>query len=166
MTQGHNIVAYELPGAAHPHPHPTPYPTPFPTQTHTQKASKWSFSQFLTSADGRTNKRMDGPMDQRTDKASYRVTCPQLKMVKQWYPKVWWIIWFWQGSIFGLASIRMLSASCQNHTAAHKHTEIHKCNHTDSQTERDTQLNREREYYLNSFYMSNQNKVKDAKKKI
>ena len=33
------------------------------------------FSRFLTHADGQT----DGPMDGRTDKASFRVACPQRK---------------------------------------------------------------------------------------
>ena len=75
VTRGHNIVADGLAGAANPHPHPTP----FPTQTHTQKASKRSFFHFLTCAHGLTDLQTDGPTDQRTDKASHRVTCPQLK---------------------------------------------------------------------------------------
>ena len=40
---------------------------------------KCAFSQFSTRW-LRTDRRTDGPTDRRTDKASYRVACPQLKM--------------------------------------------------------------------------------------
>ena len=42
------------------------------------QGQKCAFSHFSTRA-WRTNRRTDGPTDRRTDKASYRVACPQLK---------------------------------------------------------------------------------------
>ena len=70
VTRGHNIVADRWAGAANPHSHPSP----LPTQTHTQKSFKTLiFTLFYSCSQ---NNR---PMDQRTDKASFRVACPQLK---------------------------------------------------------------------------------------
>ena len=40
---------------------------------------KCVFSHFLTRAHRRTDRPTDGWTDRRTDKASYRVACPQLK---------------------------------------------------------------------------------------
>ena len=40
------------------------------------------FPTFQFERDGQTSKWTDGPMDRRTDKASYRVACPQLKRIK------------------------------------------------------------------------------------
>ena len=73
LTRGHNIVADGWAGAFNPHPHPNP----LPTLKHTQKVSKTLvFPRFNSmTPDGRT----DRPTDGRTDKASYRVECPQLK---------------------------------------------------------------------------------------
>ena len=76
-TRGHNIVADGWAGAANLQPHPRPHPTPFPTQTHTRRASKTLVFPLFDSII--TDRRTDEPMDQRTDKASYRVACPQLK---------------------------------------------------------------------------------------
>ena len=73
MTRGHNIVADAWAGASDPHPHPNP----FPTLKHTQKVSKTLV--FLLFNSMTTDQRTDG----RTDKASYRVACPQLKIVKR-----------------------------------------------------------------------------------
>ena len=71
VTPGHNIVADGWAGASKPHPHPNPHS---PTHKHTQKVSKtlvFPLFDSITMTDGRTNGR--------TDKASYRVACPQLK---------------------------------------------------------------------------------------
>ena len=62
-------------------PHPNHTPNPPPTHSHTNNTN-WSiintrFSRFQLERDLRT----DGPTDGRTDKASYRVACPQLKML-------------------------------------------------------------------------------------
>ena len=60
--------------------HPTPILTPSPPSSpqvphsHAQKAYKMLVSTLLDSCS-----RTDGPTDGRTDKASYRVACPQLK---------------------------------------------------------------------------------------
>ena len=57
------------------------HPTPFNTPTHPQHSNiqkdcwKRSFSHFST----RSPWQMDQQMDQQTDKASYRVACPQVK---------------------------------------------------------------------------------------
>ena len=64
------------------------HPTPIHTPTHPQhsnihkKYRKRLFSHFSTCA-----LRTDGPTDQRMDKASYRVACPQLKS-KQTRPAI------------------------------------------------------------------------------
>ena len=81
MTRGHNIVADGWAGASNPHPHPN-LPQ---TLKHTQKVSKTLvFPRFNSmTLDGRTN----GPTDGRTDKASYRVACPQLKSDCLWLEK-------------------------------------------------------------------------------
>ena len=75
--------------------HPTPSFTPItPLQyTHTNKTNcsiiNTHFSQFQLErnnssvTDGRLDQQTNGPTDQRTDKASYRVACPQLKRKKQ-----------------------------------------------------------------------------------
>ena len=76
----HNIVADRWAGAANPHPHPMPLPTPLPTQTHTQIASKtlvFPLLDLCSWMDQRTDRQTNG----RTDKASYRVACPQLKIM-------------------------------------------------------------------------------------
>ena len=74
VTRGHNIVADGWAGASNPHPHLMPPPsTPKP-----KKASKTLVFQFSTRGLW-TNGRTDG----RTDKASYRVACPQLKRIER-----------------------------------------------------------------------------------
>ena len=71
MTRGHNIIADGWAGASNPNPYPK-------SPTHMQKkVSKQSFPHFSTCVHGRTNRRTN----QRMDKASYRVACPQLKTV-------------------------------------------------------------------------------------
>ena len=74
VTRGHNIVADGWAGAANPHPHPTPHPTHLPIHRHTRKASKTLVFPLFDSITS-----TDGPMNRRTDGASYRVPCPQLK---------------------------------------------------------------------------------------
>ena len=68
VTRGHNIVANGWAGASNPHPHPNP---------HTQNISETLvfplFDLIIT------NGQTDGWADRWMDKASYRVTCPQLK---------------------------------------------------------------------------------------
>ena len=65
VTRGHNIVADRWAGSSNPHPHPN-----YHTHKQTQKVSK---ALVLPVFDSITT-------DQRTDKASFRVACPQLKM--------------------------------------------------------------------------------------
>ena len=60
VTRGHNIVADGWAGASNPHPQPNPGP----------KVSKTLVFNSITMTDRPTNRR--------TDKASYRVACPQL----------------------------------------------------------------------------------------
>ena len=72
--RGHIIVADGWAGASNPHPHPTPHQTPLLSQTHLQKASRTLVFPLFDSITS-----TDGPRDGRTDKASYRVACPQLK---------------------------------------------------------------------------------------
>merc|ERR1712042_184451 len=69
-TRGHNIVADGWAGASNPHPNPNSHPH---THKRTQKVSKTLVFPLFDSIS------TDGPTDQRTDKASYRVACPQLK---------------------------------------------------------------------------------------
>ena len=72
VTRGHNIVADGWAGASNHHPHPNP----LPTLKHTQKVSKtlvFALFNWITMTDQRT--------DGRTDKGSYGVACPQLKMI-------------------------------------------------------------------------------------
>ena len=74
MTRGHNIVANGWAGVSNSHPHPNPPAT----LKHTQKVSKTlvlPLFNLITKTSGWTNRGMD----QQMDKASYRVTCPQLK---------------------------------------------------------------------------------------
>ena len=81
MTRGHNIVADGWAGASNPPPHPNDTPNPPSTHSHINNTHCsiviTPFSRFQLERDGRTN----GPTDQRTDKASYRVACPQLKSI-------------------------------------------------------------------------------------
>ena len=70
VTRGQNIIADGWAGASNPHLDPTHPPT-------AHKRQKRSLSYFSTRAHG----RMDQRMDRRTDKASNRVVCPQLKTV-------------------------------------------------------------------------------------
>jgi len=78
VTRGHNIVADGWAGASNPQPHPNPTLNSPPTHTQTQcnncSIMNARFSHFQLERDGRT--------DGRTDKASYRVGCPQLKTTK------------------------------------------------------------------------------------
>ena len=67
VTRGHNIVADGWAGAS------TPQPTSN-TQTYTKSIENAPFQ--LDHHDGPTDRRTDGP----TDKASYRVARPQLKI--------------------------------------------------------------------------------------
>ena len=76
--------------AANPHPHPKPYPTPFPTQTHTQKGSKTLVFPLIDSC-SQSDRRTDEPTDRWTDKASYRVACPQLKISRMMAREQGWI---------------------------------------------------------------------------
>ena len=71
MTRGHNIVVDKWTGVYNPHPHLHSPPTH--TKTLTMAASKMRV--FSSQRDQQTN----GPTDQQKDKASSRVTCPQLK---------------------------------------------------------------------------------------
>ena len=81
VTRGHNIVADGWAGASNPQPHANlthschPLTHPY---THNNNCSiiNTRFSRFKLKRDGPT----DGPMDRRTDKASYRVAYPQLKI--------------------------------------------------------------------------------------
>ena len=69
MTQGHNIVAGGWAGASYPHPH-------------SNLSSNLKHTQSIKNARFPTIPLDDhGPTDRRTDKASYRVACPQLKMI-------------------------------------------------------------------------------------
>ena len=69
VMRGHNIISDGWAGASNPHPHPMP-----PQQhAYPKKQLKRSFFHFST-----RGLRTDG----RTDKASYRVACPQLKSGK------------------------------------------------------------------------------------
>ena len=78
MTRGLNIIAYGWAGASNPHPHSNPHLTPLHTVLHKKYLKRSYFSLFdLIITEG----RKDGPIDQWTDKASYRVACPQLKIV-------------------------------------------------------------------------------------
>ena len=65
MKRGHNIVADRWTGASNPR----------PTHKYTQKVSKTLVFPLFDSIT-----MTDGPTDGRTDEASYRVACPQLKM--------------------------------------------------------------------------------------
>ena len=60
----------------------TPQPTSN-TQTYTKSIENGRFfhqsSRMDRWTDGPTDRRINGPTDQRTDKASYRIACPQLK---------------------------------------------------------------------------------------
>ena len=76
VTRGHNIVADGWAGAYNPHPHPRPPHTHSDTQTITTAGSKRRIYALFNSI------TTDGPTDRRTDKASYRVACPQLKSAK------------------------------------------------------------------------------------
>ena len=69
VTQGHNIDADGWAGASNLNPHHKS-----PTHMH-KKHLKRSFPHFSTRVHGPT----DQPTNQRTDKASYRVACPQLQ---------------------------------------------------------------------------------------
>ena len=71
VTWGHNIVVDGWAGAANSHPHPTFTQPSFQHRYIHKKLLKRSSYHFSTCVHGRT----DGP----TDKASYRVACPQLK---------------------------------------------------------------------------------------
>ena len=75
VSRGHNIIADGWAGASNPHQNPIPHP---PTHKHTQKVSKTLVFPLFNSMT--PDRRMDGPMDRQTDKASYRVACPQLKI--------------------------------------------------------------------------------------
>ena len=70
VTRGHNIVADGWAGASNPYPH---------SDIH-KKYLKRSFFHFSTRS-SRTNGRTDGWTNGQTDKASYRVACPQLKTI-------------------------------------------------------------------------------------
>ena len=76
VTRGHNIVADGWAGASNPNPHHKS-----PTHMH-KKHLKRSFPHFSTRAYGPT----DRPTNGRTDKASYRVACPQLKRILTYTP--------------------------------------------------------------------------------
>ena len=68
--QGHNIVADGWAGVSNPHSlSKPPYQHSYPNNIENAGYSHFSTSVLWTI----------GPMDQRTDKASYRVACPQLK---------------------------------------------------------------------------------------
>ena len=54
--------------------------SPSHTRTYTKSIKNCRFSTFRLDHHGPTDQRTDGPMDQLTDKASYRVACPQLKI--------------------------------------------------------------------------------------
>ena len=71
MTRGHNIIADGWAGASNPQLHRMPPPPTYITKI-APKTLVFHFSTCALRTDGRT----DGP----TDKASYRVACPQLKI--------------------------------------------------------------------------------------
>ena len=101
VTQGHNIVADGWAGASNPQPHPTPIPNTPPTIEWCNRFNGMMQSTLIvfnssvtTQAwrkDRRTDRQTDGRMDERTDgrgrtdwrtdKDSYSVACPQLKMM-------------------------------------------------------------------------------------
>ena len=89
VTRGHNIVADGWAGASNPQPNPNHTPNPPPTHLHTNNTNcsilNTRFFAFSTRAwqlkfDGRTN----GPTDQRTDKAFYRVAWAATKNRELW----------------------------------------------------------------------------------
>ena len=73
-TRGHIIVTDGWAG------HTTPiHNLTHPTHTHTQRQSKGQPQKCAFSHGSTRSSRTDGPADGRTDKASYRVACLQLK---------------------------------------------------------------------------------------
>ena len=86
MTQGHNIVADGWAGASNPQPNPNPHPSHTNIHKKYPKRLFFHFSTLSLWTDRWTNRPTEWPTnrltDGQTDKASYRVTCPQLKRIK------------------------------------------------------------------------------------
>ena len=70
VTRGHNIAADGWVGASNPQPHPNPTLTTPVTHSHTHNNNCSIINPHF-------QLERDGP----TDKASYKVTCPQLKII-------------------------------------------------------------------------------------
>ena len=75
--RGHNIVVDGWAGAYNLHPYSPPSHARSHTQTIMTTSSKMRVFTLFESIT--TDQRNNGPMDQRMDKASYRVACLQLK---------------------------------------------------------------------------------------
>ena len=101
VTRGHNIVADGWAGVCNPQPHPNHTPKPPPTHSPTNKTNcstlNTRFSRFQCERDisSVTDRQTNGP----TDKASYRVVCPQFKTDQEIYTVLYLIHTF---SIFKL----------------------------------------------------------------